>query len=81
MQYTTFTLKNPSLEETIESKVFTACTLAIDPYEFHIYELSLTVNQFFGNEYSYKQIRDALYRMRHKRGIEHCGRGWYRWTC
>lgn len=47
---------------------------------FHINHLRWMILFRFGQNLSYKQVRDALYRVREWTLIEHTGKGWYQWV-
>lgn len=47
--------------------------------DFHIFNLRMKVHNQYSLTLSYKQTRDALYRVRESVAISHNGRGWYRW--
>lgn len=47
--------------------------------KFHINNLRLYVAIQHNKALSYKQTRDALYRVRQRVAIAHAGLGWYRW--
>lgn len=67
---------------TIQQQI-QSCTSMFPPgYPMHITDLCKLSHSRYGLDmpYSYKQIRDALYRLR-VNGVllAHTGQGWYRW--
>lgn len=66
--------------QSLEEKVYNwACrTSAGNQFDIGVIRLSMAV--FDQEEYSYKQVRDALYRLRVKTGLfTHLLRGVYKW--
>lgn len=46
---------------------------------FHNLHVRQQICQSFKKELTYKQARDALYRLRYMHPVEHLGQGWYEW--
>ena len=67
---------------TIQTQVLSVARCYPPGYDFHIENLSIEAAQRFrlNLPYSYKQVRNALYRLRvGGQVIKHNGRGWYCW--
>ena len=63
----------------IQNMVIQAASDYLLEQSFHIDNLRLYIAIQHNKPLSYKQTRDALYRVRQRVAVTHKGRGWYRW--